>query len=109
MLAASGTAFRPVHAGNLVAVGSSGDGVGLADIGQQVLYGNDLLPGGTERMVPVLAEDLSLTVFSATGTARRWPGSVREWAGRACRLAGRSLSRDEWTVHLGDRPYDPAC
>ena len=109
MLAASGTAFRPVHAGNLVAVGSSGDGVGLADIGQHVLYGNDLLPGGTERMVPVLADDLSLTVFSATGTARRWPGSVREWADRACRLAGRSLSRDEWTVHLGDRPYDPAC
>ena len=91
MFAASGTAFRLVHAGNVFAVGSSGDGVGLADIGQQVLYGNDLLPGGTERMVPVLAENLSLTVFSATGTARRWPGSVRRLGG-ACLPAGGAVA-----------------
>lgn len=108
-VAVSGTAHRLSVADGLVAVGSTGAGVGLVDARDRILYGNDLLNAGGELMVPVLAPDLTLTVLDPRGSARQWPGSVADWAERACRLAGRRLSRVEWAEHLGERPYDPAC
>ena len=38
-----------------------------------------------------------------------WGVTPDEWNRLACGIAGRQLSREEWTLFLPDRPYDPAC
>ena len=35
--------------------------------------------------------------------------SVSSWIEEACRLAGRSLTAQEWSTHLGAAEYDPVC
>jgi hypothetical protein len=60
-------------------------------------------------LVPLIDDDLTLTVFAPEGVARRWPGDPQDWAARACAIAGRALTQDEWQHHLAGRDYDPAC
>jgi WD40 repeat protein len=107
--AASATPVRIAVARDLAVVGSMGSGVALLDTKAGVRYGNDLLAAGTEMLVPLLDDDLTLTVFAPEGVARRWPGDPQDWAARACATAGRALTQDEWQHHLAGRDYDPAC
>jgi len=77
------------------------------------LTGDLLGSVGLVDRVPLVADflygDEQLLIASYTGDVYRWDTS-RYWAvSFACRLAGRRLTREEWQVYLGDRPYRPDC
>jgi WD40 repeat protein len=45
------------------------------------------------------------------GGERAWELRLdpEKWEQHACAAAGRNLTRDEWTAHLGDEPYRRTC
>ena len=73
--------------------------------GAVVLMGHTGLISGVD-----VSEDASLVVSSSYDlTARAWPLTAGKLVSIGCERAGRSLSPDEWSTHLGDTPYRRVC
>ena len=49
-----------------------------------------------------------VTVYG-DGRAIDWDIRPSSWEQKACAVAGRNLTRDEWTRHLGGRSYARTC
>lgn len=51
----------------------------------------------------------TLIVVYDDGTGVVWPVSLAAWEKHACAVAGRTLTREEWSRFIGNRPYSPVC
>jgi WD40 repeat protein len=70
-----------------------------------VLTGHTGLISGVD-----LSEDASVVVTSSYDlTARAWPLTAGKLVSIGCARAGRSLTPDEWSTHLGDAPFRRVC
>jgi len=46
----------------------------------------------------------------AAHAAQIWDLDPQDWVSAACRLAGRNLTREEWSTHIGSlAPYRATC
>lgn len=70
-----------------------------------------VLSGHTNVISDVdLSDDATLVVSSSYDlTARAWPLTAGKLVAIGCARAGRSLTPDEWSQHLGDIPYRRVC
>lgn len=50
-----------------------------------------------------------LVSVDSEGSVMLWDLRVDELARLACRTAGRNLSREEWALYFGDRPFRKTC
>lgn len=65
-------------------------------------------PGaGYTFLTSVSAKEVTAVIGGRSG--RSYPLEPERWLAYACHVAGRSLTEDEWTSYLGDRPYQPTC
>jgi DNA-binding SARP family transcriptional activator/WD40 repeat protein len=104
--------------GVVYTVDISPDGTTLAAAGVQV-YLWDLasgtalgtpFPGKPPRNVASFSPDgRRLYVLGVNGDAWVWDIDPASWQTRACQVAGRTLTPEEWSSVLPDRPFDPAC
>jgi WD40 repeat protein len=105
-------AFSP-DAKTLASAGFGGV-VRLWDVGSKRLLGKPL--GGHPGDVDDLAFSPDGTALASTGDGAitlwdslLWSGDDAVLAARVCDAARRSLTREQWTAFLGDRPYRATC
>jgi DNA-binding SARP family transcriptional activator/WD40 repeat protein len=91
----------------------AGDGLSAFDVTSRRLLLDHLSVGSTygggygEGSMAIVPDGY-LYAGTETGVARIDIDPAR-WDAAACALAGRSLTRDEWSQLLPNRPYAPAC
>jgi WD40 repeat protein len=64
---------------------------------------------GSIRAIAISADSRYLVTGSWDGTARVWHLKPEDLVEIACRTAGRSLTRQEWNLYIGDKPYRETC
>ena len=68
------------------------------------------LKGHTDTITSLaFSPDGMLYSASTDGTVGVWPVSLTAWQQQACRIAHRNLTRTEWRIYVGDRPYEETC
>lgn len=104
---ASGIAFSPD--GRLLALGGHGT-LSFYDAATLTAFGDPAAAHTGEVRALAFSPD-SRTLLSAdrSGGMVAWRTDLRGWAAAACRRAGRNLSAEEWTAHLGSAPYRKLC
>ena len=66
-------------------------------------------PGGTTVFAVVDSRRARLVAVYGNGIAAVWPLDPSAWMARACSVPSGRLSRADWRLYLGARPYSPAC
>jgi WD40 repeat protein/class 3 adenylate cyclase/energy-coupling factor transporter ATP-binding protein EcfA2 len=88
---------------------SSGDGTTtLWDVGSRERLGRTFPVRQGTVPAAQFAPDGNLVIYGLADVAI-WPMDPQVWERFSCRVAGRSLTRDEWSDVLPDRPYRSAC
>ena len=59
--------------------------------------------------VPVFLDNRQLLLPYPDGSTFVWDTSAQYAVDTACRILGRGLSREEWRVAFGDRPFEEVC
>lgn len=77
------------------------DGATMRPIGRPV-------PVGGDEFVPAFTADGDLIANGLFGVSR-WNLDPDQWERLACLAAGRNLTTDEWSEHVGDEPYRATC
>ncbi len=54
-------------------------------------------------------QDDGTVLIATTGSLYTWDPSIDAAIQAACRMAGRSLTQEEWSQHVGDRKYHETC
>ena len=114
-----------IHSGEILALTFIGDAQTVATAGADrtvslvdVTAGRRLGPPLTGHNAAVHAVAVTargqLMSADASGRVLLWDRLLlstdeRAWRNRICRLVGRSMTREEWTALLPDRPYRAAC
>jgi WD40 repeat protein len=66
-------------------------------------------PGDLPVLAVVDSRHARLIAVYTTGPATVWRLEPGAWLARACGVPDRRLTRAEWRLYLGARPYAPAC
>src|SRR5262249_29245671 len=66
-------------------------------------------PGGPPVLAAIDSRHARLMAVSSSGSLTVWRLEAAGWLARACSVPGRTLTRAEWRLYLGARPYAPAC
>ncbi len=64
---------------------------------------------GEDATVPVFLDNRQLLLPYPDGSTFVWDTSAQYAVDTACRILGRGLSREEWRVAFGDRPFEEVC
>jgi WD40 repeat protein len=66
-------------------------------------------PGDPPVLATVDSRHTRLIAVYTTGSATVWRLEPAAWLARACGVPDRRLTRAEWRLYVGARPYAPAC
>jgi WD40 repeat protein len=87
---------------------AGGDQVFLWDLASGTVLGSPF-PGVAPDTAYFSPDGRHLYVLGGSGEAWIMDVDPLSWDARACRIAGRTLTEQEWSTVLPDRPYEPAC
>jgi WD40 repeat protein len=97
---------------------AAGDQVYLWDVASRRALGVPF-PGGKPTYVSSFSPATYVASFSPDGSRAYilsrsgegwvWDVDPASWQTRACEVAGRTLTPQEWSSLLPERPYEPAC
>ena len=64
---------------------------------------------GNQWVSPRFLDDRALLLPYPDGSTFVWDTSPTYAVDTACRIVGRGLTREEWGVAFGDRPFEDVC
>jgi hypothetical protein len=98
--------------GSLIAVRGGDRSVTLFDVDSGVRIGTPIeIPNDQESLVALSEQGDRMAIGGGDEAGVQiWNLDPAQWVVAACRLAGRNLTRDEWSSHIGDlAPYRATC
>jgi hypothetical protein len=98
--------------GSVIAVRGGDRSVTLFDVGSGIRIGTPIdVPNDQESLVALSDQGDRMAIGGGDEAGVQiWNLDPARWIDAACQLAGRNLTRDEWSSHIGDlAPYRATC